>query len=194
MSLIEDVEVAGGVEWDIDGRGGLGDAVGGGDDLGWVLGVFDETEEGDPNWGRARSRELKAGGIVGDGLGGAGLEGEEILLGGEEDGLDLPVGVKKVTLLEGMSGGEVGEWREGGEGVAGAEEEGTVGEGPEVAALIVEAPLGLGEDFAGGQLEQEGEDGSVVVVGGIVGEALEQAADAEGDEEVVFVDEVYGEE
>ena len=43
----------------------------------------------------------------------------------------------------------------GGEGVANAQQEVSVAHVPEVAGAIVEAPLGAGENFAGGDFEQD---------------------------------------
>jgi len=61
-------------------------------------------------------------------------------------------------------------------------------------AVVVETPFGAGEDFAGGQFDEEGGDHAVLIVDGVAGEAREQAAHAIGDEEVVAVYEVDGED
>ena len=56
----------------------------------------------------------------------------------------------------------------------------------------MEAPLGGGEDVAGGDFEEDGLDGAVVVVGGLVGQTLHEAVDGVCDEEMLVVDEVDG--
>jgi len=95
---------------------------------------------------------------------------------------------------EGAAGGEVGQGGEGGEGLLNAEEEAAFAERPEVVGVVVQTPLGAGEDFAGGKLNEEGGDHAVLVVDRVACETREQAAQAVGDEEVVAIDEVYGED
>ena len=66
-------------------------------------------------------------------------------------------------------------------------------EGPEVLAVIVEAPLGAGEDAAGGEFEEEGGNVAVLILRGIVGDALEEGAGVEGEQKMCVVNEVEGE-
>jgi len=54
--------------------------------------------------------------------------------------------------------------------------------------VVVRAPGGAGEDVAGGEFEQDGVDAAVHVVLGLVGEALEKVAGAEGEQEMLIVD------
>ena len=63
---------------------------------------------------------------------------------------------------------------------------------PEVLAVVVETPLGAGEDFAGGNFEQGGLDETVLIFGGLVGQALEEAVGAPGEKEVRVVHVVQG--
>lgn len=106
----------------------------------------------------------------------------------------MPVeGGEEGALPEGLGGGEVGERGDGGEGVAGTKEEASVAKGPEVLAVIVEAPLGACEDAAGGEFEEEGGNVAVLVLRGIVGNALEEGAGVEGEQKVRVVHEVEGE-
>ncbi len=79
-----------------------------------------------------------------------------------------------------------------GELFADAKEEAAVSQVPEVLAMVMEAPLGLSDDFAGGDLEEVGADDAVGIVGRVVGIALHEAAEVEGDEQVCRVGVVDG--
>ena len=100
---------------------------------------------------------------------------------------------RKGCWAKGSPGGEVGEWSEGGEGVADAQEEVAVAEAPEVLGVVVEVPGGAGEDLAGGEFEEDGVDDAVLIVGGLVGQAGDEAVDDEGDEKMLVVDVVQRE-
>jgi len=122
-----------------------------------------------------------------------GFDDEHVGVWGEEEIADVTVERGEERALgEGCGRGEVGEWGDGAEGVADAEEEASVTERPEVLAVIVEAPLGAGEDAAGGKFEEEGGDVAVLVGGRVVGDALEEGADVEGEKKVRVVHEVEG--
>ena len=59
--------------------------------------------------------------------------------------------------------------------------------------VVVEVPVGAGEDVGGGEFEEDCFDGAVHVVGWLVGEARDEFFDDEGEEEVLVVDVVEGE-
>jgi hypothetical protein len=123
-----------------------------------------------------------------------GFDDEHVGVGGEEEESDVAVERgEEGALGEGCGRGEVGERGDGGEGVADAEEEASVTEGPEVLAVVVESPLGACEDAAGGEFEEEGGNVAVLVGGRVVGDALEEGAGVVGEQEVCVVDEVEGE-
>lgn len=67
-------------------------------------------------------------------------------------------------------------------------------EGPEIALVVVHGPTGFAKDFAGGDVEDVGLDDLILiarlVIGGV---ALDEGIDAEGEEEVVGVNEVEAE-
>ena len=97
------------------------------------------------------------------------LDGEQVGVGRENDRGDAAIdGDKKWAFGEGFSGGQVGHGSEGGEGVADAQQEVAVAEGPEVLAVVVHAPRGAGEDMAGGDFEEDGVDVAVLIVLGVV--------------------------
>ena len=100
------------------------------------------------------------------------LDDEQVGVGREDQAAMRRSAVEEGALGEGLAGGEVGERSEGGEGVADAEEEVAVAEAPEVLAVIVEAPVGAGEDAAGGEFEEDGVDVAVLIVGGSLGRRL----------------------
>ncbi len=114
-------------------------------------------------------------------------------VGGEGDGLYAAGGVEKRMEDEGIAVGEVGEWGDDAEVVADADKELTVADIPEVLAVVVEDPLGAGEDAAGRKLEEESVNVAVFVGGGIVGDAADETAGVEGDEEMGGVDVIDGE-
>jgi hypothetical protein len=119
------------------------------------------------------------------------FDDEEVRVWREEEDADGAVDdLEEGTLLEGVCGGEIGERSEGGEGVAGAEEEVAVAEVPKITAAVVKAPLGASEDVAGGKLDEERGDVAVLVGGWVAGDALEEGSGVEGEEEVMVVDEV----
>lgn len=96
-------------------------------------------------------------------------------------------------LSEGLPGGEIGEWGEGGEGVADAQEEMAVAEAPEVLGVVVQVPGGASEDLASGKFKEHGVDDAVLIFFGFVGQARDEAVDDEGDEKVLVVDVVHRE-
>lgn len=85
------------------------------------------------------------------------------------------------------------------EGIADAEEEFAVAERPEITLAIEHGPLGLPEEFSGGDVEEVGADDlglhGVVLAGGLAmgGIALDEGVDAEGEEKVIGVNEIEGE-
>jgi hypothetical protein len=122
------------------------------------------------------------------------LDDEQVRFGGDDHDGDAALGgVEKRMLGEGLTGGEVREWSEGGEGVADAEEEVPVTDVPEVLSVVVEVPGGAGEDLGGGNFEEDGVDDAILVVFGLVGEARDEAVDDEGDEKMLVVNVVQGE-
>ncbi len=142
-------------------------------------------------WGGAEERgcRLFFGGFALDGL-----DGEEVAVRGDDDGGDAALlGGKEGVLGEGLALGEVGEWGEGGEVVADAEEEVAVAEVPEVLGVVVEVPVGACEDPGSGEFEEDGFDGAVHVVGRLVREAGDKFFDDEGEEEMLVVNVVDGE-
>jgi hypothetical protein len=144
-------------------------------------------------WRRGGAEERSFG--AGDGWGAShGLDDEQVRSRGEQDSADAAVGCDEGALAKGLAGGQIEERGEGGEGVADAEEEATVAEAPKVLTVIVKAPGGAGDDFAGGEFEEEGVDVAVLIVWGIVGHTGKQAANGEGEEQVLVVDVVDGEE
>ena len=54
-------------------------------------------------------------------------------------------------------------------------------------AVVVEPPLGSAQDAAGGKFEEDGVDVTVLIVRGVVGQALQEATGAEGEEQVLVV-------
>lgn len=58
--------------------------------------------------------------------------------------------------------------------------------------MIVRAPGGAGEGVAGGEFDEDGVDGAVHVVLGLVGQSREEVAGAEGEQEMLIVDVVDG--
>jgi hypothetical protein len=68
-----------------------------------------------------------------------------------------------------------------------------VAEVPEILAVVVKVPLGAGEDAAGGKFEQDSVGVVVLVVGRVVGDAVDEATVGEGDEEMGVVDVMQGE-
>ena len=93
---------------------------------------------------------------------------------------------------EGVSGGEVGEWSDGGKGVAHTEKEVSVAEIPEVLGVVVQVPGSAGEDAATGDFEQNGVDDAILILFGLIGQARDQSMDHEGDEKVLLVNIVQG--
>jgi hypothetical protein len=117
------------------------------------------------------------------------LDGEEVGVGGEDDGgYAAIVREEKRILRKGLTGGKVSKRGEGGEGVADAQEEVPVAQVPEVLAVVVSAPGGASQDVAGGKLEQDCVDGAIHVVLGLVGQSFEQVAAAEGEQKMLIVD------
>jgi hypothetical protein len=101
--------------------------------------------------------------------------------------------VEKWTLGEGLTGGEIRQWSEGGEGVADTQEEMAVADVPEILGVVVEMPGGAGEDIAVGDFEEDGIDDTVLIVFGFVGEARDEAVDNESDEKMLVVNVMQGE-
>jgi hypothetical protein len=208
VALVDDVEVSGGGEDDL--AEGSGASCTGVANVNFVAGARGEAVEVDLNgrrvagwgwvcgcgWMRGGAEERRPRGFCGSCgfLFRFGFDDEHVGVGGEEEESDVAVERgEEGALGEGRGRGEVGEWRDGAEGVADAEEEASVTEGPEVLAVIVESPLGAGEDAAGGEFEEEGGDVAVLVGGRVVGDALEEGAGVVGEQEVGVVDEVEGE-
>jgi hypothetical protein len=90
-------------------------------------------------------------------------------------------------LGEGLTGGEVGERSEGGEGVADAEKEVAVAEVPEVLTVVVKVPGGASENLSGGEFEEDGVGYAILVILGLIPEAWDEAVDDEGDKKVLVV-------
>ena len=99
-----------------------------------------------------------------------------------------PSVVRKGRSRKGSPLGRLASGSEGGERVADAEEKASVSEAPEILAVVVESPLGAAEDVAGGELEEDGLNVAVLVFRGFVGQTLEEATDAVGEEEMLVVD------
>ncbi len=95
--------------------------------------------------------------------------------------------VRKGRSAKRLPGGEIGEGGKCREGIPDTQEKATVAEAPEILAMVVETPRRPAEDAAGGKLEQESIDVTVLIVRRIVGDALEEAAGTEGDEEMLIV-------
>jgi hypothetical protein len=64
---------------------------------------------------------------------------------------------------------------------------------PEVLGVVVEVPGGAGEDFAGGDFEEDGIDDAVLIVFGLVGQSWDEAVDDKGEEKMLVVNVVQGE-
>jgi hypothetical protein len=197
VSFVEDVEEAFGGEGKVDCTAGDGHSGG-------------ARNEPSGRVGEAEAIEVELNGARGPGVGGAkssgkagvgvdegkrigAFDGEEVGLGREDDSDDVASGAEERVLEERLAGGEVGEGREGGEGVAQAEEELSVAEVPEVLAVIVDEHLGAGEEAAGGQLQEQEIDVVILIGGGVVGDAGDEAAGVEGDEEVSGIHIMQGE-
>jgi len=69
-----------------------------------------------------------------------------------------------------------------------------VTEAPEVLAVVVKPPGSAGYDVASGEFEEKCVDVAVLVVFGIVGQARQEAANGEGEEQVPVVDVVDSEQ
>jgi hypothetical protein len=116
-----------------------------------------------------------------------GFEDEEIVFRRENNGGDATVGGKEGSLAEGLARCEIGDRREGSKGIADAQKEGSVAKTPEVLAVIVKTPLGSGEDVAGGDFNQNCVNEAILIVGRLVGQALEEAMGAPGEKQMPVV-------
>ncbi len=92
-----------------------------------------------------------------------------------------------------VTGGEVGERREGGEGIADAQEEVAVAEAPEVLGVVVQVPRGAGEDPAGGELKQKGVDDAILIVRRFIVQARDEPVNDEGEEKMFVINVVQRE-
>jgi hypothetical protein len=185
-TLIDDGEISGGGGGDVAYGVGTDDTGVGEFDLIFCFAGIGDAIEVDLNG---------TSGLLGVGSEGKSFDDEEVGRGGEEDGPDATFGgAHERAFDEGATGGEVGERGEGGERATDAEEEVAVAELPEVLAVIVESPGGLGEDASGGKFEEESVDVAILIGFGIVGQTGEKTADGEGEEEMAIVDVVEGKE
>jgi len=124
----------------------------------------------------------------------SGFDGEEVSIRGEDDGgYAAIVSGQERVLSKRLARGEVSNGSEGGEGVADTQKKVTVAKAPKVLTVVVGAPGGTAEDVARGKIEEDGVDGAIHVILGLVGQTLEQMAGAEGKEKVLVVDVVEGE-
>jgi hypothetical protein len=192
VALIDDSEIAGDGGGDIAGVGdGDSSSVHGPD--GAVVLLRAKTIEVDLDGillFRFRSRRTEEGSlrllVRRDAL--DGLDDEEIGFGREDQGRKAALGRDEEGILgEGMTGGEIGERGEGGEGIADTEEEMAMAKIPEVLGVVMEVPGGAGENLSGRELEQEGVDDTVLIVLGLVGQAGDEAVGDEGKENMLIV-------
>ena len=201
VSLVENVKEAFGGEREIDGAAGDGHAGGARNDQAGLSGGSEAIEvELNARGGLLFACVVEAAQEAGDfGIGVdegkrvSAFDGEEVSLGREDDGYNATVGVEEGMLDEGLARVEVGEWCEGGEAVAEAEEELSVAEVPEVLAVIVDEHLGAGEEAAGGEFDEQEIDVVILIGRGIVGDAGNEVAGVEGDEEMSGIHIVQGE-
>jgi hypothetical protein len=63
-----------------------------------------------------------------------------------------------------------------------------VAERPEILTVVVHAPGGAGKDATGGEFEEDGVDGAILIIFRVAGQTLHQMASAEGEKEVLLVD------